>query len=144
MPARILTSNTVPIVRAASLNISRSRRSVTTYASHGVPVPRHRSLSFTDSMPSSIIPCGPDAGCGSEVPRSLPSPQVVGGALVPSLSASSAANVPAPAAVLVMSATEAADDSITDVSGTLHPNASWPEAFFLLSNIIGGTLLMKR
>jgi hypothetical protein len=46
--------------------------------------------------------------------------------------------------MLVMSATEAADDSITDVSGTLHPNASWPQAFFLLSNIVEETLFMKR
>jgi hypothetical protein len=33
-------------------------------------------------------------------------------------------------------------NSTTGVSGNLLPNASWPEAFFSLSDIVGGTLLM--
>jgi hypothetical protein len=42
-----------------------------------------------------------------------------------------------------MSAAEAAGDSTTGVSGNFLQNASWPEAFFSLSDVIGGTLLMK-
>jgi hypothetical protein len=55
-----------------------------------------------------------------------------------------AAVVPAPTAALVMSAAEAAGDSTTGVSGNLVPNASWPEAFFPLSDVVGGILLMKK
>jgi hypothetical protein len=43
-----------------------------------------------------------------------------------------------------MSAAEVAGDSTTVVSGALLPNASWIEAFFPLSDVVGGTLLMKR
>jgi hypothetical protein len=78
------------------------------------------------------------------VPRSPPSPPVVGGALIPALSASGAAIVLAPAAALVTSAAEAAGDSTTCVPSALLPNAFWPEAFFLLSDVVGGALLMKR
>jgi hypothetical protein len=46
--------------------------------------------------------------------------------------------------MLITSTTEAAGDSTTGVFGTLLPNASWPEAFFPLFDVIGGTLLMKR
>jgi hypothetical protein len=69
--------------------------------------------------------------------RSLPSPLAVGGALVLALSASDAVVVPALMAALVMSAAEAAGDSTTSVSGIILQNASWPEAFLLLSNVIG-------
>jgi hypothetical protein len=48
------------------------------------------------------------------------------------------------AAALVTSAAEADGDSTTGVSGALLPNASCREAFFSLSNVVGGTLLMKR
>jgi hypothetical protein len=64
--------------------------------------------------------------------------------LVPALSASDAAIVLAPTAALVMSAADAVGDSATGVFGNLLPNAFYLEAFFLLSDIIGGTLLMKR
>jgi hypothetical protein len=67
----------------------------------------------------------------------------VGGALVPALSASDATIIPASTVALVTSAAEAASDSTTGVSGNLLPNASWPEAFFPLPDVIGGTLLMK-
>jgi hypothetical protein len=46
--------------------------------------------------------------------------------------------------MLVKSAVEAAGNSTTGVSGSLLPNASWPEVFFRLSDVVGGTLLMKR
>jgi hypothetical protein len=46
--------------------------------------------------------------------------------------------------MLVMLSAEAASDSATDVSGNLLPNASWPEAFFPLSDVVRGTLPMKR
>jgi hypothetical protein len=69
---------------------------------------------------------------------------VVGGALFPALSTSDAAVAPALTAALVTSAAEAAGDSTTGISSTLLPNASWPEAFFPLSDVVGGTLLMKR
>jgi hypothetical protein len=69
---------------------------------------------------------------------------VVGGIMVPALFASDAAVAPAPTAELVTSAAEAAGDSTTGVSGNLLPNAFWPEAFFPLSDVVGGTLLMKR
>jgi hypothetical protein len=35
-------------------------------------------------------------------------------------------------------------DSTTGVPGALLPNASWPEVFFPLSDVIGEALLMKR
>jgi hypothetical protein len=60
------------------------------------------------------------------------------------LSTSGAIVVATPAVVLVTSAAEVADDSTTGISGALLPNASWPEAFFPLSDVIGGTLLMDR
>jgi hypothetical protein len=60
------------------------------------------------------------------------------------LFASGAAAVPTPAAALITSAAEAAGDSTTGICGALVPNASFPEAFFLLSDVIGGTLLSKR
>jgi hypothetical protein len=53
-----------------------------------------------------------------------------------------AAVVPAPTAALVTSGAEAAGDSTTGVPNILLPNASWPEAFFPHSDVIGGTLLM--
>jgi hypothetical protein len=105
---------------------------------------RHRSSSFTTSMPSPRIPCEGGSSCSSEVPRSPPPPPVAGGTLVPALSASDAAVAPAPTAALVTSTVEAAGDSITGVSGTLLPNASWLEAFFPLPNVARGTLLMTR
>jgi hypothetical protein len=43
-----------------------------------------------------------------------------------------------------MSAVEAAGDPTTGVSGALLPNAFWPEAFFVLPDVVGGTLLMDR
>jgi hypothetical protein len=73
-----------------------------------------------------------------------PSPLAVGGALVLALSASAAAVVPAPTAALVTSVAEAAGDSITDVPGILLPNASWPEAFLPLSDVIVGALLIEN
>jgi hypothetical protein len=60
------------------------------------------------------------------------------------LSASEAAVVPAPTVALVMSATKAVGDSTTGVSDILLPNASWPEAFLPLSNVVGGTLHMRK
>jgi hypothetical protein len=56
---------------------------------------------------------------------------------------SGAAVVPTPVAVLITSAAETAGDSTTGASSALVPNASWPEAFFPLPDIIGGTLLTK-
>jgi hypothetical protein len=67
----------------------------------------------------------------------------VGGALVPALSASDAAVVPTPTATLVTSAAKAVGDSTTGVSGILLPNAFWPEVLFPLSDVVGGTLLIK-
>jgi hypothetical protein len=64
--------------------------------------------------------------------------------LVPALSASNAAVAPVPPAALVKSAVETAGDSATDVSLALLPNASWPEAFLTLSNIIGGALHTRK
>jgi hypothetical protein len=43
-----------------------------------------------------------------------------------------------------MSAAEAASDSTTGVSDNLLQNASWPEAFFPLSDVVEETLLMIR
>jgi hypothetical protein len=43
--------------------------------------------------------------------------------------------------VLVTSTAEAAGDSTTGVPGSLLPKASWPEVFFPLSDVVGGTLL---
>jgi hypothetical protein len=43
-----------------------------------------------------------------------------------------------------MSATKAVGDSTTGVSDILLPNASWPEAFLPLSNVVGGTLHMRK
>jgi hypothetical protein len=95
-------------------------------------------------MPSAKMP--PEGGSSycSEVPRSPPSLLAAEGALVPALSASNAAVAPAPVAALVTSVAEAADDSTTGTSGALVPNASWHEAFFPLSDVIGGTLLTKK
>jgi hypothetical protein len=58
------------------------------------------------------------------------------------LSASDAAVVPAPTAALVTSVAEAAGDSTTGISDILLPNASWPEVFMLLSDIVVGALHM--
>jgi hypothetical protein len=55
-----------------------------------------------------------------------------------------AAVVPAPTVALVTSAAEATSESTTGVSGILLPNASWPEAFFLLFDIVGRALLIKK
>jgi hypothetical protein len=66
------------------------------------------------------------------------------GALVPALSTSGVTVVQTTATGLVMSATEATGDSTTKVSGALLPNASWPEMFFPLADVVGGTLLMDR
>jgi hypothetical protein len=60
------------------------------------------------------------------------------------LSASDAAVVPAPTAVLVTSAAKATGDSTTSISGIYLPNASCPEAFFPLSNVIRGALLIEN
>jgi hypothetical protein len=60
------------------------------------------------------------------------------------LSSSIVVVVPTLVAVLVTSVAEAAGDSTTDVSGALLPKTSCPEAFFLLSDVVGGTLLMNR
>jgi hypothetical protein len=75
------------------------------------------------------------------VQRSPPSALAVGGARVRTLSASDTAVVPAPTATLITSVAEAAGDSTTGISGNFLPNASWPEAFFSLSDVVGGTLL---
>jgi hypothetical protein len=68
--------------------------------------------------------------------RSPPSSLVVGAVLISALSASDAAVAPVPSAALVTSAVETADESPTSVSFALLPNASWPEAFLPLSNIV--------
>jgi hypothetical protein len=60
------------------------------------------------------------------------------------LSVSDIAVVPAPPAVLVTSAIEIAGDSTTDVSWILLPNASWPEVFLPLSDVVGGALFMNK
>jgi hypothetical protein len=70
-----------------------------------------------------MIPCGPCAGCGSEVPWLPPSPPVAGGALVPALSALGVAVVPAPAVVLVTSSAEAA---ATPPPASLAPCSQMP------------------
>jgi hypothetical protein len=64
----------------------------------------------------------------------------------PSLSASDVVIFLVPTVGLITSAATAgvSGDSTTGVSGNLVPNASWPEVFFPLSDIVGGTLLMKR
>jgi hypothetical protein len=64
--------------------------------------------------------------------------------LVPALSVSGTAVVATRAAALVTSAAEAAGDSTMGASGALVPNASWPEVFFMLSDVVGGTLHTKR
>jgi hypothetical protein len=76
--------------------------------------------------------------------RLPPSSSVVGAVLVPALSTSDAVVTLAPSAVLVTSAVETASDSATDVSLVLLLNASWPEAFLPLSNVIGGALHMPK
>jgi hypothetical protein len=43
-----------------------------------------------------------------------------------------------------MSDVEIAGDSTTSISWILLPNASWPEEFLPLSDVIGGALLMKQ
>jgi hypothetical protein len=53
------------------------------------------------------------------------------------LSASDATVAPVPPAALVTSAIETAGDSPTNVSFALLPNASCPEAFLPLSDIVG-------
>jgi hypothetical protein len=95
-------------------------------------------------MPLAKMP--PDSGSsyGPEVPRPPPSPSVVGGVLVPALSVSGTAVVATRAAALVTSAAEAAGDSTMGASGALVPKASWPEAFFMLSDVVGGILHTKR
>jgi hypothetical protein len=52
--------------------------------------------------------------------------------------------VAAPPAVLIASAVEIAGDSTTGVSWILLPNASWPEVFLPLSDVVGGALLMNK
>jgi hypothetical protein len=47
-------------------------------------------------------------------------------------------------AVLVTSAVEIAGDSTTGVSGILLPNASWPEAFLPLLDVVRGALHMRK
>jgi hypothetical protein len=64
--------------------------------------------------------------------------------MVRALSTSDAAVVPAPLAMLVTSAIEITDDSTTGVSWILLPNASWPEAFLPLFDVVGGALLMNK
>jgi hypothetical protein len=62
------------------------------------------------------------------------------------LSASDIAVVPAPPAVLVTSTTEIVGDSTIGDTWIFLPNASWPEAFLTLSDVVGGggALLMKK
>jgi hypothetical protein len=43
-----------------------------------------------------------------------------------------------------MSATEIDSNSTTGVSGIMHPNVSWPEAFLPLSDVVGTALLMQN
>jgi hypothetical protein len=59
------------------------------------------------------------------------------------LSASDAVVVPAPTVALVTSAVEAAGDSTTSVPGIFLRNASWPEVFLPLFDVVGGALLIK-
>jgi hypothetical protein len=89
--------------------------------------------------PASVA-CGSDVGRESAMQRSPPSSSVAGAVLVPPLSASDATVAPVPPAALVTSAVETAGDSPTSVSFALLPNASCPEAFLPLSDIVGGAL----
>jgi hypothetical protein len=43
-----------------------------------------------------------------------------------------------------MLAAEASGDSTTSISDILLPNASWPEAFLPLSDVVGGALLIQN
>jgi hypothetical protein len=43
-------------------------------------------------------------------------------------------------AELVTSAVETADDCSTGTSFPVRPNASWPEAFLMLSDVVGAVL----
>jgi hypothetical protein len=69
---------------------------------------------------------------------------VAGALVVLALSASDAAVAPAPPAVIVTSSIETAGDSVTSVSLVLLPNASYPEAFLPLSDVVGGALHMRK
>jgi hypothetical protein len=46
--------------------------------------------------------------------------------------------------VLVTSAVKIVGDSTTGVSWILLPNASWPEAFLPLFDVVGGALHMRK
>jgi hypothetical protein len=60
------------------------------------------------------------------------------------LSTSDATVALAPLAVLNTTAAEIAGDSTTDVSGILRTNASLPEAFLPLFDVVGGALLIRK
>jgi hypothetical protein len=72
--------------------------------------------------------------------RSSCSPPAGGAVLVPTFSAADAAVAPAPTVELVTSAVETVGDFSTSVSFALLPNASWPEVFLSLSDVVEGTL----
>jgi hypothetical protein len=76
--------------------------------------------------------------------RSPPSSSVAGVVLVTALSASDAAVAPVPPAALVTSVVETAGDSPTGDSFALLPNASWPEAFLPLSDVVEGALHTRK
>jgi hypothetical protein len=67
-------------------------------------------------------------------------PSVGGAVLVPAFSAADGAVALVPTAALVTSAVETAGDYSTGVSFALIPNASRPEAFLPLSDVVGGAL----
>jgi hypothetical protein len=69
----------------------------------------------------------------------------VGGAvLAPTFSAVDAAVTLVPTVGLGISDFEIAGDCSTSASFALLPNASWPEAFLPLSNVVGGRFTHKQ
>jgi hypothetical protein len=70
----------------------------------------------------------------------FPPPSARGAVLVPAFSTADAAVAPVPAVVLVTHAVKTAGDCSIDVSFALLPNASWPEAFLLLFDVVRGAL----
>jgi hypothetical protein len=73
--------------------------------------------------------------------HSLPAGGVV---LVLAFSAADTAVAPAPTAELVTSVIETAGDYSTGTSFALLSNASWPEAFLPLSDVVGGALCTRN
>jgi hypothetical protein len=67
-------------------------------------------------------------------------PSVGGAVLVLAFPAADAAVAPVSTAALVTFAIETADDCSTSVFFALLPNASWPEVFLPLSDVVGGVL----